>query len=180
MSLRRCAAALFVAITLACSLSLAPMPAWSDAREGASVSGRAFEEHIQTLLEEKGYRIIPRRDWNEAILYREENPRIVVLDAPYRSIYGHRAHIEFLLIAGERQILIETKHQSSSGSVDEKLPYVYMNALANMPDREFVLVLSGDGWKDGAIEWAEARGADTEGFDVFRPEAFERWLEAEL
>ena len=172
--------ACIAAIAFVCTLTLSPMPAWPDAREGASVSGREFEDRIQTLLEERGYRIIPRRDWNEAILYREEDPRIVVLDAPYRSIYGHRTHIEFLLIAGERQILIETKHQASSGSVDEKLPYVYMNALANMPDREFVLVLSGDGWKDGAIAWAEARGADTEGFDVFRPEAFESWLEAEL
>lgn len=103
-------------------------------------------------------------------------PLIAVTDAPYSSIYGGRTTIEFLLIVGERQILLEVKRQTASGSVDEKLPYVFANARANWPEREFVLVLDGDGWREGAVAWIRARAAEVQGFTVLSPEEFGPWL----
>lgn len=106
-------------------------------------------------------------DWNEARLYENPDLRIVVKNAPYSTIYGHRSRIEFLVILGaERQIIVEAKRQSTSGSTDEKFPYVYLNAVKNIPDREYVLVLDGNGWKEEALDWINAKAAETRWFYV--------------
>ena len=142
----------------------------------ASNSGLSLEKRIQGDLQSAGYEIIASKDWNEARLYQTEDPRFVILDAPYRSIYGHRARIEFLIILGDRQILVETKRQRVPGSVDEKLPFVYLNALNNLPEREFILVLDGDGFKPQAIDWIKARARETDGFSVLGPDELVEWL----
>lgn len=142
----------------------------------ASSSGLSLEKRIQGDLQAAGYEIIASKDWNEARLYQTENPRFVILDAPYNSIYGHRARIEFLIILGDRQILVETKRQRVPGSVDEKLPYVYLNALNNLPEREFILIVEGNGFKPGAIDWINARAGETDGFSVLAPDELVEWL----
>lgn len=142
----------------------------------ASESGLSLEMRIENDLGAAGFEIIASRDWDEARLYRTENPRFVILDAPYRSIYGHRAKVEFLIILGDRQILVETKRQRVPGSVDEKLPYVYLNALNNLPEREFILIVEGTGFKPGAIDWINARAGETDGFSVLAPDELVEWL----
>ncbi len=161
-----------VSIFVACLSSLST----SRATENASVSGLDFEAAIEELFRSKGFCIIGSQSWQEDDLYRFKNLRMVIRNAPYVSIYHHRARIEFLIIAGERQILVETKRQNVPGSVDEKLPYVYLNALANIPEREFALVLDGTGWKQDAVKWVRARAAETDGFDVFTPDTFSAWI----
>jgi len=146
------------------------------AQSPAAKSGLSLETRIQNDLQAAGFEIIAAKDWNEARLYQNDNPRFVILDAPYRSIYGHRAKIEFLIILGDRQILVESKRQSVPGSVDEKLPYVYLNALNNLPEREFVLVIEGNGFKPGAINWVSEKANETEGFSVLRPDELIDWL----
>ncbi|NOX82854.1 MAG: hypothetical protein GXP06_07690 [Alphaproteobacteria bacterium] len=105
----------------------------------------------------------------------------VIKNAPYVSIYGHRARIEFLLLHQGRQILIEVKRQRSPGSTDEKLPYVYENALANLAlGREFVLIVEGEGWRPGAITWIKTKAAETKNFTVFHPPQFYQWIDAQI
>ncbi len=165
----RCFIILFTVVTALLQPGYAQSP-------NASGSGLVLEQRIQNDLEAAGYEIIAAKDWDEARLYRTQDPRFVILDAPYRSIYGHRARIEFLIIKGSRQILVEAKRQYSSGSVDEKLPYVYLNAVNNLPERQFVLVLDGDGFKPGAIDWIKARAEETDGFSVMGPNELVDWL----
>jgi hypothetical protein len=155
-------------------------PALAQDGANAAQSGASFESEIEQVLAARGLRIIANRDWNEAELYANPNQRAVITDAPYNSIYGGRTNIEFLLILGERQILIETKRQTAAGSVDEKLPFVFANARHNWPDREFVFVMDGHGWREGAEAWIRARAAETEGFTVLRAEDFPAWLDAQL
>jgi len=147
----------------------------------ANLSGLGLEDRIEATLADTGFEIIPYADWDEARLYESEHPRLVVLDPPYTSIYGHRARIEFRVIDGARQILIEAKRQNVPGSTDEKLPYVFQNALANISDDvAFVLVMEGDGWKPGAVVWIRAQADATEGFDVFTFGEFQDWAAREL
>ncbi len=124
--------------------------------------------------------IIAASDWKEARLYREPDLRAAVTNAPYRSVYGHRARIEFLLILGSDQYLIETKRQRVSGSVDEQLPYVYLNALENIGERGFVFVYDGAGWKPEALNWIGRKAADTDGFETMEAKDFPDWLAARL
>lgn len=50
-------------------------------------------------------------------------------------------------------IRIECKWQQSAGSVDEKLPYLYLNTIEAMPEKHIVIIIDGDGFKEGAKKW---------------------------
>lgn len=45
------------------------------------------------------------------------------------------------------------KWQQSSGSVDEKFPYLYLNCIEVMPEDDIIIVVDGGGAKKGAIDW---------------------------
>ena len=53
------------------------------------------------------------------------------------------------------EIRIECKWQQSNGSVDEKFPYLYLNCIEAMPEKEIVIIVDGDGAKAGAITWLQ-------------------------
>lgn len=86
--------------------------------------------------------------------------RYVRRNAPYTSIYGSKGRTEFLVVDGERKVRIEIKTQNSKGSVDEKLPYLYLNAIEAYPEDEIVIVIDGEGFKKGAIEWLRKKVKD--------------------
>ncbi len=165
-----------LALGLAAALLFAASAQTQSPGEAANTSGESLEGWIAAVLEQEGFEIVPASEWREARLYESEDPRIAVTNAPYQSIYGGRAYVEFLLLFGDRRIMIEAKRQSRSGSVDEKLPFVFFTALAALPEREFVLVMDGQGWREGARDWIEARAAETPGFTVLAPDALADWL----
>jgi len=138
-------------------------------------AGKALENTIEGILRSKGFTIIPSSQWNEARLHRTTHPKFLIKNVPYKSIFGHRARMEFLLIFGDRQILIESKRQKWSGSTDEKLPYIYQNALLNLPDQEMILVMGGHGWKKGAVKWIRKKADETNGFQVMTLDEFISW-----
>ena len=75
----------------------------------------------------------------------------VVRNHPYTTFYGTQGYIEFMLYEGSKRMrAIEVKHQNTSGSVDEKLPYVILNALFHWGAQEATIVLSGAHWDDSA------------------------------
>ena len=53
------------------------------------------------------------------------------------------------------EIRIECKWQQSNGSVDEKFPYLYLNCIEAMPEKEIVIIVDGGGAKVGAITWLQ-------------------------
>lgn len=108
----------------------------------------------------------------------------LVKHLPYTSIYGsNRSKSEFGLVApGGAITRIECKWQNVPGSVDEKFPYVVENALA-VPERQVLIVVGGDGFKQAAIEWlmreGPARGAEVgKEIHVFRGvDALNSWVQ---
>ena len=83
---------------------------------------------------------------------------ILLKHAPYTNIYGNtRCRSEFLLCFKGRKIRIECKSQHSAGSVDEKLPYLYLNFTQSIPEDEAIIVIEGDGFKKGAKEWLKEK-----------------------
>ena len=95
-------------------------------------------------------------------MYRvwEKNPEnygqeILLKNVPFETIYGHKGNTEFLLISEKYKlrIRIECKWQQSAGSVDEKLPYLYLNTIEAMPEKDIMILIDGEGFKAGAKTW---------------------------
>lgn len=71
------------------------------------------------------------------------------------GIYGTDLYVDFYVIGAtpiSAGLIIECKWQQTSGSVDEKLPYVNLNIQTRYPTPAVVLI-DGGGMKPGAITW---------------------------
>lgn len=81
--------------------------------------------------------------------------RLLLENVPFVTVYEHKGNTEFLLISKKYnlRIRIECKWQQSAGSVDEKLPYLYLNTIEAMPEKSIMILIDGGGWKTGAIKW---------------------------
>jgi len=51
------------------------------------------------------------------------------------------------------KIFYDFKWPQVADSVDEKLPYLYLNSIEAMPEKHIVIIIDGNGWKKGAIAW---------------------------
>ncbi len=121
--------------------------------KSANITGNQLEKAVQTVLLDKGFEIEMYRRW-------EKNPEnygkeILLKNVPFRTIYGHKGNTEFLLLSEKYnlKIRIECKWQQSAGSVDEKLPYLYLNTIEAMPEKDIMILIDGEGFKKGAKEW---------------------------
>ena len=119
----------------------------------ASITGNILEKQVQSLFLEKGFEIEMYSKWiKNKDKYGDE---LLLKHVPFTSIYMHNARTEFLAISKKNnfRIRIECKWQQSSGSVDEKLPYLFLNAKHCMPEKNVMIIIDGKGWKEGAIPW---------------------------
>lgn len=126
----------------------------------ANGNGRALEDTVKGALVGKGFTETSHSDWREA---GQPSGKFILTNAPYKSIYGHekgtRSKTEFLLVDGDRRIRIECKWQQSSGSVDEKFPYLFLNCCLTMEEPEIILILGGAGCRPAARQWLENAAA---------------------
>lgn len=121
--------------------------------KSANTTGNQLEIAVLTVLSNKGFEIEMYRVW-------EKNPEkygseLLLKNVPFETIYGHKGNTEFLLISKKYnlRIRIECKWQQSAGSVDEKLPYLYLNTIEAMPEKDVMILIDGEGFKAGAKTW---------------------------
>ena len=144
----------------------------------ASITGNILEKQVQSLFLEKGFEIVNYSKWiKDKTKFGKE---LLLKHVPYNSIYNHRGYTEFLLISKKlnKEIRIECKWQQSSGSVDEKLPYLFLNATTKMMEKEVMIIIDGGGWKDGAIPWLKdsvSKSEQKERIKVFSLAEFLTW-----
>jgi len=89
------------------------------------------------------------------------------------------ARSEFVIQADlvSRRIRIECRWQQSSGSVDEKFPYLLWNAERCMPETEIILLVDGGGAKPAAVKWLKTMAAKSKKtIRVFTMVEFKCWL----
>jgi len=125
-----------------------------------TASGNLLEQTVKTVCRQKGFKIVKYKDWSKnPKKYGEE---LLLTHVPYETIYKHPGKTEFLLKSARYglEIRIECKWQQVAGSVDEKLPYLYLNSLEAMPEKHIVVVIDGTGWKAGAIPWLKEAAAN--------------------
>ena len=114
----------------------------------ANKNGISLENLVEDCVVE--HLCVPSERYSQTDL-RED---ILLKGVPYTNIYGsNRCRSEFVLCLEGREIRIECKAQHSAGSVDEKLPYLYMNFTQTIEEDEAIIVIEGDGFKKGAKEW---------------------------
>jgi hypothetical protein len=122
-------------------------------RRKSSKSGNQLEQSVISVFSNNGFEVINYSDWKKKP--DKFSKEVLLKHVPYQSIYGHKGFTEFVALSAKwnMRIRIECKWQQSAGSVDEKLPYLYLNIIETMEEDEFLILIDGDGFKQGAIRW---------------------------
>ena len=122
----------------------------------ANQTGQRLEDKVERLIIQN-LSVVSRR-----FSQTKDRTNVLLKHVPYTNIYGStRCRSEFLLCYKSRRIRIECKFQESAGSVDEKLPYLFMNFTQSIPEEEAIIVIEGNGFKVGAKEWLRKKCAGT-------------------
>jgi len=119
----------------------------------ANKTGNVLEQLVISTLSTHGFPIIKYSDYLKTPdKYGEE---LLLRHVPYTTLYDGRGYTEFLLISQKfnLEIRLECKWQQTAGSVDEKLPHVYLSAVNAVPENNVIILIDGPGFRDGAISW---------------------------
>ena len=119
----------------------------------ANKSGLTWEAWVKTLAETQGFSI-HRHAIRDTCTIPVAERRIVWTHAPYRTIFHNiknpsRASTEYVVECGNDQVRIECKWQGVAGSVDEKYPFMYLNAALTMTEPTVVFALGGEYFETG-------------------------------
>lgn len=154
---------------------------------GETSRGRASgEQVIQAAFQARRVPVIRMEEWqrlkqNAAV---PASPLVVKL-YPFTTIYQTAGNVDFVIMQDRRpSITMEVKHQGVSGSCDEKLAYVLVNALYTWPTDRGILILSGEHWASSrgiAAAVAMRRLASElktagQSFDIFDMTAATNWI----
>ena len=117
-----------------------------------------LEEQVESFLVQKGFLVDKYKHWEEEKNYikmfdLKEN-LLLLKDIPYINIYGTTSKTEFKIIIKnlEYEARIECKWQAEQGSVDEKFPYMYLNALRS-PEENQIFIVDGGAYRPEALTW---------------------------
>ena len=144
----------------------------------ANRQGNILEQQVRQAFASHGFREVAFAEYEKlasgSTLPGVPVPDLLVRRVPYQSIYGHRGVTEFLAVSASRQ--------QSQGSVDEKFPYLYLNCIQAMPEREIILLIDGNGYKPGALAWLKQAVAsqDAKLIHVFNLVEFLVWANRRL
>ncbi len=151
----------------------------------ANKTGVVLENIVISTLKAHGFEVVP---FNEFIKKPGKYGRELLLKhAPYKTLYGSKGYTEFLLLSKihDLEIRIECKWQQSAGSVDEKLPHLYLSCVETVPEDEVIILIDGDGFREGAKEWLRnaaknrkyiPKDNSTKNIHVFNSTEFMTWV----
>ncbi len=142
--------------------------------EYANYTGTTLERFIQGRLDEKGYQFIEKTKF-KAVTYLEQ-PFYTKQFCLGLSIYETPFYCDFILYHPEKWpecLVIESKWQEASGSVDEKYPYTILNIKMRSAYKS-ILLLDGGGYKPGAERWLRDQ-VDDKLLYVFNMREFQVW-----
>ena len=120
----------------------------------ANLNGKIIEQTIIPQLTLSGYKIYKYSDIVKEPSFLDEK-KVVITNMPFKSVYGHKGKTEYLIIntARGKKIRVESKHQASAGSVDEKFVNLFLNTVYAYPEDEIILLIQGEGFKPQAKAW---------------------------
>lgn len=133
----------------------------------ANKSGEILENHVETTLRAHGYFQVC--SYGSKKLQKDFLLNSILLPKRYAKqvyigtgIYQTDVYVDFYLVglpAMPSGLIIECKWQESSGSVDEKFPYLNLN-IQHSYHAPTIVVIGGEGMREGAIDWLKQRVSD--------------------
>lgn len=119
----------------------------------ANKTGNVLEQLVVGTLGAHGFNSVK---YTEYVKNPEKYGKELLLrNVPFTTLYNGRGFTEFLLLSEQYDLKtrIECKWQQKAGSVDEKLAYVYLSCIEAIPEDNVIILIDGDGFRDGAIKW---------------------------
>lgn len=144
----------------------------------ANFNGADLESFVENILQRKGYTFVDKKKF-EATRYLEQ-PIYTKQFYIGRSIYDTPMYSDLILYHPEKHpnsLAIEVKWQQSSGSVDEKFPFLVLNIKTREP-YPTVILLDGGGYKIQAEKWLKNQ-VDDKLIHVFNMREFQTWSNKE-
>lgn len=121
----------------------------------ANSTGNNLESFVEFCLGQKSYQQTTAKQFKA---HKELKQPVYTKQYPIcSSIYGTNIKCDFLIfhpVKHPNGLVIECKWQQSTGSVDEKFPYLVHNIKEkyNLPT---IILLDGNGYKQGAAAWLQ-------------------------
>jgi len=118
----------------------------------ANKTGNNLEHFVENILKDEGYKFIEKNKFVSSILDIKIYTKQLYM---CNGIYNSKIYCDFILFHPTKHpncLVIESKWQQSSGSVDEKFPYLVLNIKELYPYKT-IIVLDGGGYKKGAEIW---------------------------
>lgn len=115
---------------------------------------------VERLLEEHKYLLVgdrlPKKQRRDNLFNSNNPPKRYSREVEVGTgIYDIAIHVDFYIIglpSFNSELIIECKFQQTSGSVDEKFPYLNLN-IQNCYPAPAIVLIEGQGIKQGAIDW---------------------------
>ena len=124
----------------------------------ANRNGKAVERALLPVFAGCSFTVLSAKDAEKHPDKVNGISRYVLTNVPYVSIYGSKSSkTEYVICAENRRIRVELKFQATSGSVDEKYPYMLLNGIYAYPEKEVIFLVDGGGYKAGARQWLQAQ-----------------------
>jgi hypothetical protein len=129
----------------------------------ANKSGNILEANVEAILTGYNYFLVGNHVQQASILNAALLPKRYGKEVYIGAgIYLTELKVDFYIMgipAIPSGLIIECKWQESSGSVDEKFPYLNMNIQYSYP-APTIIILGGEGMREGASNWLKARVND--------------------
>ena len=114
----------------------------------ANKSGLTWEAWVKTLAVEENFEILNYR-LNKSYQVPPQRRRVIWTHVPYKTIFHNtknpsNASTEYVVECNGEKVRIECKWQSGPGTVDEKYPFMYLNAVLTMEEDTVVFALGGE------------------------------------
>lgn len=121
-------------------------------------NGQAAEKSILPVLGSCGFDIFTETQVEKQPELVKGKDRYILKNSKYTSIYGNpNCRTEYVIVDKGRRVRVEVRFQSVAGSVDEKMPYMLLNAIMAYPEKEVVLVVDGNGYRSTSRQWVQDR-----------------------
>ncbi|TAF10482.1 MAG: hypothetical protein EAZ77_03180 [Nostocales cyanobacterium] len=154
----------------------------------ANKSGKILETTVEGTLVGHGYVNVgdqlQKKQRLESLLTCTKYPKRYARQVHIgKGIYSTDIFVDFYIIDSilyPSGLIIECKWQNSSGSVDEKLPYVNSN-IENCYPAQTIVLIDGGGMKPGAINWLKTQVSNNNNLlGVFELTSFIIWANKNL